>query len=1059
MRLPSSNWRAKKLFLVVIIALVFFFDPLLRAVTPPVLSKSSLVIRQNGTITFEFQGDAGDSRIFQVQIARAVGAKWVVNTNSVLTETVPGIFQAVVPLLQTESASFYRILASQPRPAKLLISEVMSDNSSVFPDANKDFWDWIEIHNPNDASVNLLGYSLTDDPIDLKKWTFPQVLLGPGGYLVVFASGLDWRVAAAGLHTNFKLSASGESLILSGADGSIVNRLDLPPLGVDETYGLSPAGEGSYGVYSKNLATPGKLNASLPMLQPIPPPQFSGDIQFLAAGSVLQLGIQSTLIGSTVRFTTNGSPVVPDSPRYVAPLILTNTMMVRAKVFVGDRVSDESIRTFFFGVVHDLPVVSLAAAASNFEFKNGYLFGMGTNVLSSTGVVLQNYPFSGSNAWQDRETEVAIEFFESDRSSRFRQRVGMSVYGGWGSRGYPQKSLALFARQKYGEGKMKHKFFADRETDRFESLVLRNSGNDNQSTHQTAPRPPITQFGQTYSYGSYFVNGNFTLMRDAMEQRLLDVTDLDTQAYRPAVVYINGEYWGIYNIREKIAEAYLLSNHGFERGEVDLIEAYGTVMAGDNLAYNAMRNFISTKDLKVAANYATVATQYLDIDNFIDYHLAVIYFQNFDIGNIKCWRPRIGDGRFRWIVYDQDYGFNLWPPNVYVPAMARDYADYENMFKFYTAGTGTGTGWPNQGGRTLLLRKMLLNDAFKTKFIQRCADLLNTQFEANHVVEVVHSMAAGIRSEIPRHLQRWSWAELLTRGYGPPYKSEFAPFTQATWESNIQQLVDFGRNRPNKLLRDCTNYFKLEKGFAQVATQILPSGAGRIQYNSAIITNSSWSGTFFKDFPVALAAIPRPGFQFVGWTSAGLTTNTPRWVLNLTEPTNSLTARFEKVTLSSTNNPAIVLTEIHYHPGFEGESGDWIELYNPGNSAVQSSGWILRDDNDDTEFVLPESSIPSKGFLVLCQNLLRFRRLHPTITNCIGDFSFGLDNSGDTVRLYDPLGIPVLNLAYDDAAPWPVGADGTGYTLQLVDSRSYSTSPTAWRLSPNRGGTPGQANP
>ena len=105
------------------------------------------------------------------------------------------------------------------------------------------------------------------------------------------------------------------------------------------------------------------------------------------------------------------------SQRYVGALILMNTMMVRAKVFVGDRVSDESIRTFFFGVTHDLPVVSLAVDASNFEFKNGYLFGMGTNVLSSTGAVLQNYPFSGSNAWQDRETEVAIEFFESQTYS------------------------------------------------------------------------------------------------------------------------------------------------------------------------------------------------------------------------------------------------------------------------------------------------------------------------------------------------------------------------------------------------------------------------------------------------------------------------------------------------------------------------------------------------------------------------------------------------------------------------------------------------------------------
>ena len=156
----------------------------------------------------------------------------------------------------------------------------------------------------------------------------------------------------------------------------------------------------------------------------------------------------------------------------------------------------------------------------------------------------------------------------------FRQRAGMKVFGGWGSRGYPQKSLALFARRSYGDGKFDYRLFPDEGVDAFESFILRNSGNDNQGTHQTPPRPPITAFGPTLSYGSYFVNGTFTLLRDALMQQLLRDTDLDTQAYRPAVVYLNGEYWGIYNLREKMSEDYVLAHHHRAPGSVDLIEGY-----------------------------------------------------------------------------------------------------------------------------------------------------------------------------------------------------------------------------------------------------------------------------------------------------------------------------------------------------------------------------------------------------------------------------------------------------------------------------------------------------
>jgi hypothetical protein len=419
---------------------------------------------------------------------------------------------------------------------------------------------------------------------------------------------------------------------------------------------------------------------------------------------------------------------------------------------------------------------------------------------------------------------VAVEFYEPDERLGFQMEAGLKIFGGWGSRGYPQKSFALFARRQYGQGKINYRIFPDKSIEAFESLVLRNSGNDNQSTHQTAPRPPITEFGATKSYGSYFVNCSFTLMRDAMMQRLLSEIDLDTQAYRPAVLYLNGEYWGIYNIREKINEHYVIDNHGLAKGEFDLIEGYNSVRAGDNVVNQEMRNFVAVRDLRSDASYAVVAENYIEIDNFIDYHLAVIYFQNFDIGNIKSWRPRVPQGRFRFIVYDQDYGFNLWDPDIYIPAMARDYADYDNMFSFYTAGTGTGTGWPNEGGRTLLLRRLMANAGFKERFIRRCADLLNGPFREDRVRATIQEMAAVIRPEIVRHLERWSWAQLELRGFDRPHQFEHEPFTQETWERNLGVLEDFARKRPAKLRQDCIDHFQIERRVGGVEGG---SGAGR----------------------------------------------------------------------------------------------------------------------------------------------------------------------------------------------------------------------------------------
>ncbi len=530
----------------------------------PLILRESIQSSAGKGFFFEFTANSDDPTDYRVQVAAGwqTPMVWSLDSTATVNELALGRFQVRIPEPAGTTPLFYRILTEGSAAGLLQITEVMSDNSAVFPDAAGVFWDWIEISNPQDRAIALAGFALSEDPLRPVRWQFPERWIQPGQSLVVYASDLDRIGPGNELHTDFRLDAAGETLTLSDAEGRVVDQVVVPRLGPNESLGRPPNPEaGEWTVYSKSQATPGAANGVVSLGPPVPPPLFSVDSGFYAAGAKVVLNLQASPTNALIRYTTNGDPVTVVSPTWTGPLRIQRSQVVRAKAYLEARSSAESLRSYFFGISHDLPVISLAAAASNFDFKNGYLIGMGTGVLSTSGQVLQSYPYSGSNAWKDREIEVGFEFFDTDRQSKVRQKVGMSVYGGWGSRGDPQKSYALSARAKYGDGNLAYRFFPDRPMDQFEALVLRNSGNDNQSTHQTAVRSPITQFGPVASYGSYFVNGQFTLMRDAMMERLIADTGLDNQAYRPTVVYLNGDYWGIHNLREKLNDHHIICNH------------------------------------------------------------------------------------------------------------------------------------------------------------------------------------------------------------------------------------------------------------------------------------------------------------------------------------------------------------------------------------------------------------------------------------------------------------------------------------------------------------------
>ncbi len=784
-----------------------------------------------------------------------------------------------------------RAIISETYP--LLLNEIMSNNRSSHPDDDGEFSDWIELYNPNPDSVSLEDWYLTDNLNSLTKWAFPKTEIPGETYLLVYASGKNKREEEAPLHTNFRISANGESIALTRGADQLVDQITLGRLANDESIGRNSSSNREWFLFEAGTATPALENNLESATAYVLQPEFESTPGLYEDGLLFQLSHPDP--EATLLYTTDGSLPDADSSVYEAAFpIQTHTVIRAVAQDAAGNISKVATGSFLVGTEHTLPIVSLVASPENFEIRDGFLYGFGEHMYPNSGFSA-NFPYSASNAWKDREIAASLEFFEADSDQSLRQDIGLKIFGGWGSRGYPQKSLALFARAKYGKGKIEYPLFPDLEIDEFESVILRNSGNDNQSTHQIPPRPPIRAFGPTQGNGSYFVNGTFTLFRDAMMQTVAENLDVDRQAYRPTVLYLNGNYWGIYNLREKLNEHYVASHHNVPSDEIDLIEGYSNANAGSNRIYRQARSYVRRFDLSLDERFEAVATQYVNISSFIDYHLAVIYFQNFDIGNIKQWRAQDG-GTFRWMLYDQDYGFHLWPEEVYLPAMARDYSDYDNMFAFYTNPEGTSNGWPNAGGRTLFLRRLLLNKDFESQFITRCLDLLNTDFRSQRVRAIIERLAAQIRPEIPAHLARWSWENLQEQNHGIPFKGEDAPLDISHWEDNVQILLKFADERPAKLRNDLTRHFRLHPSQTAVTLRGEPADGGTVQINSIDVATFPWAGTYLQQVPSQLMAKPREGFTFVGWEGSVESPETAATILNTAgETRTTITARFEPI--------------------------------------------------------------------------------------------------------------------------------------------------------------------
>ncbi len=872
------------------------------------------------------------------------------------------------------------ITAGDKAEAQLVINEVMACNTRVIYDQDVDYEDWLEIYNAGAEAVNLIGCGLSDDPAQPFKWVFPSRVLDAGNHRLIWASGKDYPNS---LHTNFKLNSDGDSLLLSAPDGELLDALWTGPMSADQSVGRAPDGADNWLYLAEETHA-----------DPNPAIGYAGFAAGLGTDQVpglrstaFEVTLSSPSPGAQIRYTIDGSE--PDSLDMLAegPIPVSTNTILRARGFETDLLPGPILSlSWFFGEERDLPLLSLITDPDHLwdEDVGIYVLGEGSN---------PDYPYFGANFWQAWERPAHLEFFESDGSLTISQDIGIRIHGGY-SRALAQKSLRLIARNGYGQGEMIHEVFPGLGIDEFKYLVLRNGGNDWSHAH----------------------------CRDGLMQEIATASGVSRQAYRPAVLFINGEYWGIHNLRERLDPEYIESHHALEEDEIDLIKEYDFVMAGDDLHYESMMDYIAGADLSDPVDFAVLQGM-MDTDDFLAYCALEVLFANYDWpgGNIKFWRPRASGGIWRWLLYDLDYGWGLHH-DADLNALAR-------------ALDPVGAGWPNPPHSTLLLRSLMTNADFRRDFINHCCELLSQRFEPAALHAAVDSITAVIADEMMLHMPRWG----------------FAP---ADWNQSVLDLHDWADERPAFARKHMQSEFALGDTL-RLHLDIDPPGSGHIAL-SALNVIEPWSGLYHAGNPVLLRAEAQAGFRFVGWEGMSLPP-VDEVLANLSYPSH-VTALFAPL---ANGAAAAVINEINYNSHVGHDTGDWVEFHNPGPEDLDMSGWLFKDENDAHVFTFaPGTILPAAGYLLLCENRAALLTYFPTADPLADEMGFGLSGGGEILRLYDDKGRLYDAVQYDDSAPWPPEPDGLGPSLELVHPLRDNALAKNWAASdaPHSFGSPGQRN-
>lgn len=881
-----------------------------------------------------------------------------------------------------------------PLNAQVVINEYSASNLTGYLDNYSSSEDWIELYNNSSSEVNLTGYYLSDKLTNPEKWAFPEgSSIAANGYLTVWCSGRN-EALGGHIHTNFKLKQTldePETIVLSNPSGEIIDEFELFKTQLEHSMARNIDGTGEMKICTN--PTKGTSNNSSNFYDAYAiQPTMDKTAGFYE--NSITVGISTTEPNSVIHYTTDGSRPTSGSPVYSSPINVTETNIVKAiAISSNSNILNSFIEfnTYFINENHKLVVLSTSSNDLE-ELLNGN---------------------------QSLLPHGTMEFFNLDHE---RTSYGYGEYNkhGQDSWQFPHRSFDYIARDEMGYSDAIHEKlmpYSDREE--YQRIIIRASGDDNY--------PGIDSSAH---------------MRDMFIQTVADINKLNVDLRRAqrCVVYVNGQFWGVYSIRERPTDhdytdyyyeqdkynIYYLMNWGYTWAEYGGADAFAD--------WNSLHDYAMDNDMSDPERYKYVSDR-LDITSLVDYVLVNSYVVCTDwvTWNTAWWRglnPDGGHQKWGYILWDEDATFNHYINYTNVP----DETPYASPC--FPEGI-TPSYDPEE--HIVLLNKLMENPEFYQYYVSRYTDLHNTVFKKEALHALIDTIKNQISFDMQYQIQRWG-----------------GNFSQ--WEQNVQKIKDFITVRDEVFasgLIDCYNL----NGPYDITVNIAPEGVGKVKVNSIYPKEYPWEGFYFGGIETKLKATSTsPGYVFDHWELNNHTvtpsSNDDEVSLMLTQGDN-IVAHFTQ----AANSDSLVISEINYKSNANFDVGDWVEFYNPMPYNLDISNWYFKDAIEENSFVFPEgTTIDPNGFLVLVRDSAAFMALFPSITNFIGEMSFNLSAGGELISLYNENGTCVDFVEYDDEDPWPIEPDGNGPTLELISASLDNALPESWMASDAEHGTPGGFN-
>lgn len=623
--------------------------------------------------------------------------------------------------------------------------------------------DWVELHNSTGSAVSLAGYGLSNNPKNPAKWVFPDISIEPGEYLLLYATGSADKAQKKNLKLNFNISSTGEALFFFDPNGKLIDKLSAGRMRSGQSYGR----DGSDNRFYYAEPTPGAQNGKgyegitqLPAFSVTPGIYDNAVTVAITAGE-----------GETIRYTTDCTTPNASSEVYSGELSISKNSVIRAAAFRDGYLSgDVATATYLFrsdGVNHALPVVTLVTDPDNLWNSKTGIYATGDkfdpDAASYADTLKSATYYQAKFATEEQvdtiwEKPAAFSLFDDNGKQVFTQNVGIRIAGSFG-RGRAQKGFNVIARKEYGKGSMEYPFFENRPYTEYKAVVLRAGAQDQ----------------------------NRSKIRDELASGLLEGTDINIlyQAYRPTVLYLNGEYWGVYFMKEK-RNRFFVAQHENTENNVDLAIGKGFKQRtyGDNSDWVNLYEYATTHDLSASDAYNYVAER-MDVDSFRDYMIAEIYNGNTDTYNFQYYRLK--GGKWKFIFYDFCWGFQ---------------SPGHETLAFRMGKT------PSDVCSAKLFAAMLQNKGWRDSFCRRFGELLNTAFAPERVSALIEELYGYVEPEIKREREKFNKDTFM--GVKQPNTNLG---TYEGFQSEISKLKDFAQRRPEELKRQLQSNLGLSDSY------------------------------------------------------------------------------------------------------------------------------------------------------------------------------------------------------------------------------------------------------